>query len=193
MEYNRELGIKLMEKYLSREDLWEKLRHSRAMGDFAYRIGEKIKHNSPEMGIDSELVAFVAYVHDIGSFVSHRMHELHTLDLLKNEGVPEDIALKTVHGTFPERYENEPEKAKLYLPRGIEGMILSFADMSIRLGEPMSVEERANEIITRMKTLPIEESRRVKIEGEIRKALPRFFRYRDIIYSLAGVKSYKEF
>lgn len=193
MEYNRESGIRLMEKYLSREDLWEKLRHSRAMGDFAYRVADKIKLNSPEVDVNPELAAFVAYVHDIGSFVNHKMHELHTLDLLKKEEVPEDIAWKTMHGVFPERYENEPEKAALYLPRGIEGIILSFADMSIRFEVPMSIEERTNEIITRMKTLPIEESRRARIEKEIIKAMPRFKRYEKIIYALAGVSSYKEF
>ena len=135
MEYNRESGIILMDKYLSREDLKDKLLHSRSMGIFAHRVAMKIKNNSPEININPELASFIAYTHDIGSFISHVMHELHTIDLLvKNEGIPEDIAWKTMHGTFPERYENEPEKASKYLPKGIEGMILTFADMSIRIG-----------------------------------------------------------
>lgn len=193
MEYNRENGIKLMEKYLSRENLWEKLKHSKAMGEFAFKVAMRIKNNSPETEIDPELASFVAYTHDIGSFIDHRKHELHTIDLLVKEGVPENIAWKTMHGTFPETYEEDHVKAEKYLPRGIEGMILSFSDMSIRFGEPMSIDERAMEIITRMKTLPIEESRRVRIESDIKKAMPRFKRYEKVIYALAGVSSYKEF
>jgi len=56
----------------------------------------------------------------------------------------------------------------------------------------MSLDERALEIITRMKTLPMDESRRLRIEADIKNAMPRYRRYRNIIFSLAGVSSHKE-
>ena len=80
------------------------------------------------------------------------------------------------------------------MPVGIEGMILTYCDMSVRTGEPVTMRERAAEIIERVKAIPtMPEQLKRGIEDNMYKALPRFERYEQAVLALAGVGSAKEF
>jgi len=192
--FNRFYGIKILDKYVDKND--KKYVHSLGVANFAKRVAERIRHKNPEIkNLDSQLVEFLGLVHDIGNSVHYRMHELHTIDLLiKNEYVPENIAWMTIHGQIPEQYGRKFGNPKNFYPKGLEGMILTYADMSVNTGHPMYMEERVDDIIERANLLQnVPEEYKNGIITGINKAMPRFQRYEKIIFELAGVGSYKHF
>lgn len=190
MKYDVQSGKALMKKYLNDERLKEKLTHSNDVGEFAFKIAKKIKARNPELiNLDPELVAFLGYTHDIGFSQSYEKHEFDTIDILiKEENVPENIAKMTAHYQMAERFGEE------YLPIGIEGMILTYADMSIRTGKPIAIEKRADDIRERMKTYDsLPNNTKNEIIDSMDKAMPRFEKYEKIILALAGIESVNDF
>lgn len=121
-------------------------------------------------------------------------HEVHTIDILLKEKVNSRVARKAMHGQLVEQFGEKEGNIEQYMPMGIEGMILTYCDMSVRTGEPVTIRERAEEIIERIKAIPtMPEQLKRDIEENMYKALPRFERYERIILALAGIKSVKEF
>ncbi len=195
MEYNAKTGREIMEKYLGREPrLSKRLEHSISVGDFSSKVSRKIAEKNPELILDVDLCEFLGYSHDIGYSVADGKHEVHTIDLLQKEGVSLQIARKAMHGQLAEQYGEKEGNIKQYMPLGIEGIILTYCDMSVRTGEPIAIRERANEIIERVRAIPnMPDQLKKDIEENMYKALPRFERYEQIVLALAGVKSASEF
>jgi len=184
-----------MEKYLGNNPgLAKRLEHSQSVGDFACKVAERVAERNPELGLDAKLIGFLGYVHDIGYSVSDAKHEVHSVNILKKEGVEDAVAGKAMHGQLAEQFGETEGNVAQYLPIGLEGMILTYSDMSVRTGEPVPMVERAAEIIARIKAVPtMPEQLKQDIETNMYKALPRFERYEKIVLALAGVQSAREF
>ncbi|GEM_PF-2352848 len=195
MEYNAESGKALMQKYLGNEQrLAKRLEHSIAVGDFSSKVARQITARNPELGLNADLCEFLGYSHDIGYSKADEKHEIHTIDILRTEGVDFQTARKAMHGQLAEQFGEKEGNIERYLPSGIEGIILTYCDMSVRTGEPMPIRERAAEIIDRVKrNSEMPEQLKKDIEENMHKALPRFERYEQIVLALAGVKSAKDF
>ena len=121
------------------------MEHSYKTGEAAYELAKEIIAKNPEFEfiIDPEIVGFIGYVHNIGYKISQDIHELHTIYLLENkEHIPPEIAIKTRHGQLVEQHGKDEE----YFPVGIEGIILTYIDISLRDGETVTMDERATEI-----------------------------------------------
>lgn len=201
-KYDREFGKALMEKYLSGEKLERKYQHAERVSEFMFKVASRIKERNPELDIDPEFVGFLGYVHDVGFSVSPRRHEFHTLDILtKEEDIPYDIANRAaMHGQLAEQV-GEKEDFEKYLPIGLEGMILTYADMTINDGDPMAIDDRAAGIIKRVRALDvkainvkgIDEKFKTDLIYYLRKALPRFHRYERVVLALAGADSFGDF
>ncbi|HII15438.1 MAG TPA: HD domain-containing protein [Nanoarchaeota archaeon] len=197
MVYNREAGKKLAVKHLSgfsSEYMMMKLQHSFDVGEFAYKVAARIKKMHPACHVDAELAGFLGYVHDIGRARNNHLHELHTIDMLVEEGIDRDIARMAMHSQLLEQYGEKEGDVQKYLPVGIEGMILTYADMVVKTGSPISIDERVADVAERTR-----KSRQMNPEliREILESLPRavrrFKRYERIVFLLAGVGSAKEF
>ncbi len=176
---DRESGIRLVGKYLKG---WKrKTEHSIGVADFAYRVARRVD-------VDPDLMAFLGYVHDIGYSRNFKDHENATIDMLTEEGYPPEIALMTMHGQLYEHTGDEK-----YLPKGIEGMILTYADMSV-FTSPMSLDERRNDIIQRVENAQkMTDLEKEVIIHNLDLAMPRFRVYEETILALAGAESYKDF
>lgn len=194
-KYNALTGEELMRRYLGDDlRLAQRLEHSISVGDFSFKVASRIAERNPELNIDVDLCEFLGYVHDIGYSVVSEKHEVHTVGILIGERVAPRIARKAMHGQLVEQYGEKQGNAEQYMPIGIEGMILTYCDMSVKIGEPVTVRERAAEIIERIQTIPtMSEQLKRDVEENMYKALPRFERYEQIILALAGIKSVKEF
>ena len=195
MKYNAQKGKELMQKFLGNEPrLAKRLEHSLAVGDFSSKVARRIAQRSPELSLDADLCEFLGYSHDIGYSVSDGKHEVYTINLLRGEGVNPQVARKAMHGQLAEQFGEKEGDTKQYMPIGIEGMILTYCDMSVRIGEPVTIRERAAEIIERVKAIQAMPYLLKKdIEENMHKALPRFERYEQAVLALAGIKSAKEF
>ena len=196
MVFDTEYGQELAKKYLGTDSLKTRLEHTNGVAEFAYKVAQKIKTENPELeDLDPEFVRFLGYVHDIGYSVDAGKHEVHTIDLLINqEGVPAEVAKKAMHGQLVEQFGEKEGNAKQYLPVGLDGMILTYADMSVRTGGPIPIRDRAKEIIERIQGIPnMPPELKKDITNNMYKALPRFERYEKIVLSLAGVNSAEEF
>jgi len=195
MDYNAQTGKALMQKYLSNEPKLEKrLEHSTLVGDFASKVARKIGKRNPELSLDVDLCEFLGYCHDIGYSLADGKHEVHTMDILQKEGLDPSVARKAMHGQLAEQFGTKEGNVEQYLPSGIEGMLLTYCDMSVRTGEPVTIKERAEEVIQRIKGIPsMPDQLKKDIEENMYKALPRFERYEQIVLSLAGINSAKEF
>lgn len=195
MRYDSQTGKNLMQKYLGNEPkLAKRLEHSLAVGDFSSKVARRIAQRNPELGLDADLCEFLGYSHDIGYSVADGKHEVHTVDILQREGVEFPVARKAMHGQLVEQFGIKEGKTEQYMPVGIEGMILTYCDMSVRTGEPVTIRERASEIIERVKAIPsMPDQLKRDIEENMYAALPRFERYEQAVLALAGVNSAKEF
>jgi len=195
MEYNAKTGREIMEKYLGGDlKLAKRLEHSIAVGDFSSKVSRRVAEKSPELILDTDLCEFLGYSHDIGYSVADGKHEIHTIDLLQREGVKPQIARKAMHGQLLEQYGEKEGNTEQYTPLEIEGIILTYCDMSVRTGEPVTIRERAKEIIDRINGIQnMPEQLKKDIEDNMHKALPRFERYEQIVLALSGVKSASEF
>ncbi|MBN2052527.1 HD domain-containing protein [Candidatus Woesearchaeota archaeon] len=194
--YDRKLGQSLMQKYLNTDKLQKRLEHTQGVAELAYKVADKIKKENPELiDFDPEFVGFLGYVHDIGYSVADGKHEVHTINILvEKENVSKDIARLAMHGQLAEQFGEKEGNVAQYLPVGLEGMILTYADMSVRTGEPVPMRERAKEIIERIKAIPTMSAELKKdIEDNMYKALPRFEQYERTILSLAKVSSIRGF
>ncbi|VVB80930.1 HD domain protein [uncultured archaeon] len=195
MNYNAQTGRELMQKYLGNEPkLAKRLEHSVAVGDFSSKVARRITQRNPELSLDADLCEFLGYSHDIGYSVADGKHEVHTVDILQKEGVESQVARKAMHGQLVEQFGVKEGDTARYMPAGIEGMILTYCDMSVRTGEPVTIRERAAEIVGRIKGIPtMPEQLKKDIEENMYNALPRFERYEQAVLALAGVSSAKEF
>lgn len=184
-----------MQKYLGNEPrLAKRLEHSVAVGDFSSKVARRIAERNPELSLDADLCEFLGYSHDIGYSIADGKHEVHTIDILQREGVEPQVARKAMHGQLAEQFGVKEGNTQQYMPLGIEGLILTYCDMSVRTGEPVTIRERVAEIIERVKAIPtMSEQLKRDIEDNMHKALPRFERYEQLILALAGIKSAKEF
>lgn len=145
--------------------------------------------------MDPEFIGFLGYVHDIGYSRGSGKHEVHSVDILiTQEGFPREIAKKVMHGQLAEQFGEKEGDVEQYMPVGIEGVILTYADMSVRTGGPVAIKERAKEIIERVQAIPtMSPALKQEIADNMQKALPRFERYEQIVLALAGVNSAREF
>lgn len=194
MNYNSQTGKELMQKYLNTEKLAKRLEHSLAVGDFSSKVARKIAQRNYELSLDVNLCDFLGYCHDIGYSVADGKHEVFTVDILQKEGVEPQIARKAMHGQLLEQFGFKEGNPEQYMPKGIEGIILTYCDMSVRTGEPVTIKERASEIIERIKgNATMSEQLKKDIENNMYKALPRFEKYEQIVLALAGIKYAKEF
>ena len=110
---------------------------------------------------------------------------------MKEEGVEPDIARRIMHGQVEEQYGNGDGR---YLPVGIEGMILTYSDMTIHIDKPISIEERIVDIKQRVSRLKdADEARKNDILVNIDKAYPRYKMYERIVFLISGVDSFKDF
>lgn len=195
MDANPENGKLLIEKYLGQTPQSAKRReHSLLVGNFSAKVAQRIKKINPELNLDVNLCEFLGYCHDLGYFIDPDRHELHTIDILKQEGVSVIIAQKTMHGQLLEQFGEKENKVLEYTPVDLEGIILTYCDMSIHIGIPITIDERAQEIIERVRAIPsMPENLKNDIVVNLQKALPRFKRYEKIVLALAALNSVKEF
>jgi len=194
--YDREFGKSLLEKYLGREQLQKRKEHSLGVAEFAFKVALQIKKRNPELtDFDPEFVGFLGYVHDIGYSTANNKHEVHTIDILtKEEGIPYNVARMVMHGQLAEQFGEKEGDAEKYLPVGLEGMILTYADMSVRTGDPTPIRHRAEEIASRIQSNPAMSAQlKQEIIDGLQKALPRFEKYERIVLALAGVRSVNDF
>jgi len=195
MIYDNKFGKELAQKYLGKKEFETRLEHTRGVAEFAYLVAQKIKNNNPELiNFNPELVGFLGWTHDLGYSVDAGKHEVHSIDILINkEGIPKNIAQKVMHGQLAEQFGTKEDNIEQYLPQGIEGMILTYADMSVRTGSPISLKERAAEIIERINKIPtMSDTLKQEIANNLNNALPRFEKYESTILKLANVSSADE-
>jgi len=187
--YNRELGRHLAEKYLKGLEIklfaspYPILEHAQKVGELCYDYAKKIIAKNPEFGVimDPELVGFLGYVANIGYRIRKEAHELHTIYLLENkEKIPHDVAIKASHGQLVETLGNNEE----YYPVGIEGILLTYIDISVRTGPIVGIDQRAKEIETQIKSQTISEEAKKEALLNFAKALIRYKRYEKIIKAL---------
>ena len=195
MEIDGETGKIIMKKYLGNDSkLIKRLEHSVSVGDFSSQVSRRIAQTTPELDLDIDLCDFLGYCHDIGYSVADGKHEACTVELLLKEGIDIQVARKAMHGQLAEQFGEKEGNVAQYLPMGIEGIILTYCDMSVRVGEPVTIRERAQEIIERIKSIPtMPDTLKKDIEDNMNKALPRFERYEQVVLALAGIKSVREF
>ena len=196
MKYDCKTGNGIMRKYLGTDDLQKRLEHSEGVAELAIKVAQRIKDNNPELTtFNPEFVGFLGYVHDIGYSVEAGKHEVHTIDILTDqESVPVEIARMAMHGQLVEQFGESEGNVNQYIPHGIEGMVLTYADMSVRTGNPVPIRERADEIVKRVRGIPgMPDQLKDDIEINLYKALPRFEKYERIVLALAGVESVKDF
>lgn len=177
-------GKKILIDTFSSTEYEYKIDHSIAVGEFCFIIASEIMELHPEFGINPDVCRFLGYVHDIGYSVRAEDHELETINLLKTKYlVDEIIAVKAMHGHLAEKYAIDGEINKKYLPVGLEGIILTYSDISIDpQGEDISIEGRISDILKRIKDSDLEKKN--EIEFYLMNAYPRFKRYESIINNL---------
>jgi fatty-acyl-CoA synthase len=194
IQYNRKYGKELVDKYLKNSDLdllasdLKLLDHSYKAGELCYELALQIQTKNPEFAriIDPECVGFLGYVHNIGYSIQNESHELHTVYLLtKKENVPEWIALKTKHGYLVEKYADKVDREwKDYYPVGLEGILLTYIDFSLRKGDIIPVKDRATEILNYIQKTNKDPKAIANISENLQKALPRYQYYETLINNL---------
>ncbi|MDD4878531.1 MAG: hypothetical protein PHO02_05850 [Candidatus Nanoarchaeia archaeon] len=192
MIYDRKLGRTLALKYLSEPEFQKKLIHSFGVGEFAFLVASKIMNRHPAIGdLVPERAGFLGYVHDIGVSRCFLQHEIPSIDILVEEGVEHEIARRAMHGQMEEQYGNGDGR---YLPVGIEGLILTYSDMSIHVLKPISIEDRADDIKQRVSNAKgITPEQKNDIIVNLDKAYPRYKRYENIVLLLSGANSFNDF
>ncbi len=179
-----EKGRKICKKYLSeRPKLME---HSIKVAKLCKKLAQEIIIKNPEFEnvLEPEILGFLGYVHNIGTFIRRNRHELHTIYLLTNkENIPEKVAVRTRHGQLVEDYE---EKKEDYYPIGLEGIILTYADIIVREDdELLPMEKRLDEMEDLMKKKKsVFGDYNSKMIENFRKAKKRYLRYEKIIHVL---------
>jgi len=99
MIYNAQTGRELMQKYLGNESgIAKRLEHSMAVGDFSSKVARRIAQRNPELSLDADLCEFLGYAHDLSYSVADGKHEVHTVEILRREGVDPTVARKAMHG-----------------------------------------------------------------------------------------------
>lgn len=185
-KYDRTFGKNICDKYLKNEknlpDLWN---HSNQVADLCYNLASTIiaKNGEFKKELNPEFLGFLGYVHNIGIFIKRERHELHTIYLLtKKEEIPDEIAVMTRHGQLVEDYKGDGED---YLPIGLTGIILTYADISARDGQVLSIQERTNEMIQQMqKKVGLFKDYTPDMIERFKTAIPRYQRYETILNCL---------
>jgi hypothetical protein len=191
MEYNRETGTALMNKHLVGDRFSQKIGHSIAVGELCYLTTVAIIIAHPQMDwLDPDFCGFLGTVHDIGYSIVAEKHEAKTVELLKAEGIPCGIAAYAMHGQLYEQFGDQETNPARYLPQGIEGRILVFSDMCVGRKGIMTVQERADELISALSTSS--SKREQEVAQYLKLALPRFQRYEKQILDMANKKSAQE-
>ncbi|MFA5888257.1 MAG: hypothetical protein WC852_06115 [Candidatus Nanoarchaeia archaeon] len=192
MRYDRVLGKALAVRHLSEIRFEKKLLHSFNVGEFAYKVASRILQNHTSLThLDAELAGFLGYVHDIGVSRTPLCHEIPSIEILIEDGVEPSIAKMAMHGQMEEQYGNGDGR---YLPVGIEGMILTYSDMTVHIENPMSIEDRIVDIKQRVSNVKkIPDDKKKEIIENIDKAYPRYKAYERIIFLIADVNSFKDF
>lgn len=181
MEINAESGKLLLKKYLS--DNKAKYDHCMDVGDLCFKVATKLKLNAT-------FCAFWGYVHDIGCSIDRDNHEKNTIKILISEGIDPEKAKIAMHGHLAEEFGPQ------YLPVGIEGEILTYCDMCVDVGQPTTVQERANKIIEKLSALPltiVPQAKKDHIIKYLNIALPRFKSYEKKFLALGQVQNVNEF
>jgi hypothetical protein len=191
--YDRQKGAIIRDKYLAKDG--DRRVHSQRVGDLCYKIATKILDIHPEYTfINPELAGFLGHVHDIGYSLVDYQHEIMTVHILRDwEGIPDKIARMTMHGQLYAALRGKVRDLDPYILMGWEGMILNYADMSVWTGEPISLEKRASNIISKIKGNPVlSKSRKGVICYYLGIAMRDFLRLEAIILKSAKVRSVKD-
>lgn len=192
MIYDRNFGRKIALKYLSEPQFQKKLIHSFGVGEFAFLVASKIVKKHPAIGdLVPERAGFLGYAHDIGVSRNILQHEIPSIEILVEEGVEYEIARRAMHGQMEEQYGNGDGR---YLPVGIEGIILTYSDMTIHTIKPISIEDRIDDIKQRVSSIKgMDAEKKKDIIVNIDKAYPRYKRYERIVFLLSGAGSFSDF
>jgi hypothetical protein len=185
-KFDRAFGKIICDKYLKIEkdlpDLWK---HSYQVAELCYNLASAIiaKNGEFKKELNPEFLSFLGYVHNIGIFIKRERHELHTIYLLtKKEGIPDEIALMTRHGQLAEDYAGDGED---YLPIGLTGIILTYADISAREGPIITIQDRTQEMIRQMEQKQgLFKDYSSDMIQRFKAAIPRYQRYEAIINCL---------
>jgi len=165
-------GLVLLKKYL--KDDVKRIRHCEGVAKIAYDTAKKIKAKHPHLPIHPEKVQIAGLLHDIGYAREGGHHELHSVDILREEHLPE-IAEIVLHSYVYELHLLEGIDDKKHLPMTLENKIVIFADLvcdhnheifaaSERIAE---IKERKKHETKRMLALEKAEARLLLIEAEI--------------------------
>ena len=191
-EYNAQTGMVLAQKHLKKD----RLKHSIGVGNFAHTVAYAIADENPELelaGFDPDMIAFLGFTHDIGYAENSFKHECHSITSLLEEGTDPNIAHQVMHGQLLEQFGPQEGVFDGYCPRGLAGMILTYADMHVRF-EPEQMENRRDEILDRVREhQKIPESIKAGIIKGMNDAFPRFERYRRVVHTLGNVDSFQGF
>jgi putative nucleotidyltransferase with HDIG domain len=141
-------ALALLKRYIDDEKI---IKHCLGVADIAYELASKIKRKNL-VPIDVDKVEIAALLHDIGKYYKEGMHEFHSVDVLKKEGL-HDIAELVMHGFIHEIFVLKmDEEATNYVPRTIENKMVALADMYYNQNEQrVSLDERLADIIKRYK------------------------------------------
>jgi putative nucleotidyltransferase with HDIG domain len=159
------------------------IHHCIGVSEVAFDFALRVRANDPTLDINPEKVRIAGLLHDLGR-CRPRLHEWHTLWILRNEGLGE-IADIAMHGTPYERVLLlEGVEDESLLPQTIENKIVAYADLRF-CQRPMSLTERLSDAVARKNA----SSDAVRI---IRQAEERLFALEAEVLALVGIEPGEE-
>ena len=202
MIYNRQLGKAIAEEYFSSLLFDPLLINAAEIGQLGYELALLVQEHSPELGIKPEFVGFLGYVRDIGYIVKdtsekhlvRHKHEIRSMNyLVEQEEISRNAARYVMHGVLPELFAGKERYLEMYLPLGIEGIILTYLDLCCEKGKITPIKKRIEEM-----TAPAKEGKTKLSQQELEylsalaSALPRFQHYEKILLTLTKTERVEE-
>lgn len=193
-------GLKIANDTLKGTKYEYKISHCKAVGDMCYELASNILYSNPELksDINPDICRFIGYVHDIGYSVNPNDHEIESMNILTTKYfIGDRLASKVIHGHLAEKYAIDGRLNTNYLPVGLEGIILTYCDVSVITNDDdeiseISIEGRLGDIIKRVKDSDLDELTKSEVEQSIIKAYPRFKRYENIIFDLLSFEIFED-
>lgn len=194
MIYNRQLGKAIAEGYFSLPLFDPLLLNAAEVGKWGYKLALLVREHSPEFDIKPEFVGFLGYVRDIGyvvkdisekRLVKHK-HEIHSMKyLIEQEEVPRNVARYVMHGVLPELFAEKERYLEMYLPLGIEGIILSYLDLCCERGKIIPIEKRIKEMTRQVREEQTHfNQQELEYLSALASALPRLQHYERLLLAL---------
>jgi len=169
----------------------DKIIHCLAVGDLCENLALNIDKHYPEFGLNPEFCKAIGYLHDIGYIESNEDHELASVQILEKnflennyyDFLKSNIHWYVMHGHLYEKYND-----KKYLPKGLEGIILTVADLMTDNDGTYypGISIRVEKVGKYLKDL----SKKTEIDyfGSFNKAVIRFYTYEDLIEHLINIE-----